>query len=91
MIGSTAQTCERLRASEISPRRLGGITLRYKFIVTYGVFNLVTFTTRFYIQDFIFPAFKLLLLIDGVNWYIDKTHLGYEVAQVKDLVIEVIR
>ena len=63
----------------------------YKISVKYQVCDLKTLTSRFYLRDFILPAYKLLWLITGIDLYIDLTHPGDEVAQVKDLVIEVIR
>ena len=63
----------------------------YKISVKYQVCDLKTLTSRFYLRDFVLPAYKLLWLIAGIDLYIDVTHPAPEVAQIKDLVIEVIR
>ena len=59
----------------------------YKISVKYQVCDLKTLISRFYLRDFILPAYKLLWLIAGIDLYIDLTHPGDEVAQVKDCLL----
>ena len=63
----------------------------YKLSVKYQVCDLRSMKSRFYLRGFILPSYKLLWLIAGVDLYIDITHPAPEVAQIKDLVVEVIR
>ena len=86
--GADVRALENQRKKPPTVRR---VNVLYKLSVKYQVCNLKTLTSRFYLRDFVLPAFNLLWLIAGINLYIDLTHPAPEVAQIKDLFVEVIR
>ena len=83
---------ERLRSSDTSPRRLGGLNVQYKIIVTYGVLDLDALRPSFFKQSYLIGSFvPLLWSLRWVQFFIELRYwLGHEFVDIKSIYVEVV-